>query len=373
MRKDEGAIRYHRGGWELSWYEDGRRRYARHAAPNTRAGRRSAEAELDRLRTTPGTGNETVADLIELHRAARWSKWSPSTRASWQSHHKRIVADLGHHTAASLTPAMIDRCYAHWIDSGTSAATVRRRHTILSAAMIRGEKLGIIAHAPTRRVDLPGDPDTAPRDLPDIATTLAGIATIASPPWLPVAATLTVATGMRRGELCALRWRDVHLDDTDEGPHVRVMASIATGPDGQTARKGTKHARQYTAVAIDPGTAETLDRWQTACRADATRLGVRWHRSWPVIGRRTDPRQAMPPDRITTAWARHRDAATLPGVRWHDLRHIHATALVAAGVDPRTVAARLGHDPALMLRRYAAATRVADRAAADVIDAARQR
>ena len=54
-------------------------------------------------------------------------------------------------------------------------------------------------------------------------------------------------------------------------------------------------------------------------------------------------------------------------IRWHDQRGSHETALLDAGVPVHVVAARCGHDPATLLRRYAKRTKKADAAAADAI------
>jgi integrase len=66
-----------------------------------------------------------------------------------------------------------------------------------------------------------------------------------------------------------------------------------------------------------------------------------------------------------------RRAATLgfPGLRLHDLRGSHETLLLDAGVPMHVVAARCGHDPAVLLRSYAKRTKKADTSAADVIEA----
>jgi integrase len=62
-----------------------------------------------------------------------------------------------------------------------------------------------------------------------------------------------------------------------------------------------------------------------------------------------------------------RPGEALPHTRVHDLRHIHATALLLNGVPPHVVAARLGHaDPAITLRVYAHIIRTAETAAADI-------
>ena len=76
------------------------------------------------------------------------------------------------------------------------------------------------------------------------------------------------------------------------------------------------------------------------------------------------------PDTITGAFRRLSDRVGLPGVRLHDLRHLHATQLLAAGVPVRTVSGRLGHaNAATTLNVYAHFLQASDRDAADVIAA----
>jgi len=75
--------------------------------------------------------------------------------------------------------------------------------------------------------------------------------------------------------------------------------------------------------------------------------------------------------RVSREWARHRDGIGLGALRFHDLRHLHATALLGAGVPVNTVAERLGHASARMtLDVYGHAIGAHDRLAADVVGAA---
>lgn len=83
----------------------------------------------------------------------------------------------------------------------------------------------------------------------------------------------------------------------------------------------------------------------------------------------SDPAALWYPEHLTRAWGAPRAAVpALPGLRFHDLGHLHATTLLAAGVPITTVAARLGHASAKMtLDIYGHALRAHDRMAADVI------
>jgi len=77
----------------------------------------------------------------------------------------------------------------------------------------------------------------------------------------------------------------------------------------------------------------------------------------------TKPRHARHTSQAFERWARR----LFPGIRLHDLRGSHETALLDSGVPVHVVAARCGHDPAVLLRSYAKRTKKADTSAANVI------
>jgi integrase len=79
-----------------------------------------------------------------------------------------------------------------------------------------------------------------------------------------------------------------------------------------------------------------------------------------------------PPDQLSAAWGLMLKARGLPQVRFHALRHTHASALIAAGLDVVTISKRLGHgSPAITLQVYAHLfNRQTDNAAADAIERA---
>ena len=168
---------------------------------------------------------------------------------------------------------------------------------------------------------------------------------------------LAAYTGARRGELLNLRWRDVDLDNAE----IRISGSAAVIA-GQRIEGTTKSGRSRT-ISIDPGTVQVLRDHRQRQAADRLKVGPDWKGSDQHV--------------FTTGWGEpiHPDTASsliailikthnqaeglspadrLPHARLHDLRHIHATTLLLAGVPVHVVAARLGHaDPSITLRVYA--------------------
>ncbi len=173
---------------------------------------------------------------------------------------------------------------------------------------------------------------------------------------------LAALTGMRRGELCALRWSDV---DFERG-ELDVSRSVVVVPGG-LAEKGTKTHR-FRIVALDDVGMALLLRHRANVEDWAGQAEVVLPEDAFVFSNAVDGSKPFRPDNVTGFFTRVRDSLGLHDVRLHDLRHFTATQLIGAGVDVRTVAGRLGHsDPSVTLRVYSHALEERDRAAADVM------
>jgi integrase len=143
----------------------------------------------------------------------------------------------------------------------------------------------------------------------------------------------------------------------------RSVASVAGG----TVVKDTKtHSARR--IALDPETLSVLDTHRERLEYRAALCRVAVDQDGFVFTATLDGSQPLHPDTITGAFGRICRRAGLRSVRLHDLRHLHATQLLAAGVPVRTVSGRLGHaDAATTLNVYAHFLEASDREAADVI------
>ncbi len=170
------------------------------------------------------------------------------------------------------------------------------------------------------------------------------------------------ATGARRGEVCALRWSD--LDTTAKTLVIR--RSIAAVSDGLLEKDTKTHASRR--IAIDDETLRLLSEHRKRLDALADSAGTVLAPDGFVFGPKPDGSVPLHPDLVS---GRFRGLCTklgLSGIRLHDLRHLHATQLLAAGVPVRTVSGRLGHaNASTTLNVYAHFLEASDREAADVI------
>jgi integrase len=132
---------------------------------------------------------------------------------------------------------------------------------------------------------------------------------------------LALNTGLRRGELLALRWADVDL------AHGRLTVRGASAKSGLT-----RH------VPLNVEAARVLRDWQPCCASDT--LVFPGPTGAPMVD-------------LKTAWTKLATAAKLDAFTFHDLRHTFASKLVQAGVDLNTVRELLGHADIRMTLRYA--------------------
>ena len=156
---------------------------------------------------------------------------------------------------------------------------------------------------------------------------------------------LAIATGLRRGELLALRWADIDL----AGGKLTVAGALEI-VGGKVRRKGTKTDAGHRTLALPAAAVARLAQSRLRATETAERL-ERPLDALPVFAA-ADGHSWCNPDSVSQAGRRALRAAGLDD-SLHGLRHAHATALLSHGVNPSAVAARLGHaDVATTLRFY---------------------
>ena len=170
------------------------------------------------------------------------------------------------------------------------------------------------------------------------------------------------ATGARRGEVCGLRWSDI---DRAAGT-VSIQRSVATVAGGVVIKDTRTHAARR--IAIDSETLAALARQRVRMEERARMCRLAFNEDGYACTSEGDGSRPLHPDTITGGFRRLCDKVGLKGVRLHDLRHLHATQLLAAGVPVRTVSGRLGHaNAATTLNVYAHFLEASDREVVDVI------
>ena len=281
----------------------------------------------------------------------------------------QICPHLGALPLQKLRPAHIQDWHATLLKSGgkggrpLGARTVGHAHRVLHRALARAAQAELIA----RNVASIVKPPAVEHE--EITALAAGqisdvLDRIKDHALFPIIA-LALGTGMRRGELLALRWSCVDLD----GAALRVEQSLEETRDGLRFKSPkTKHGRRTISLPASAVTALRTHRVQQL--EQRLVLGLGRPDGDALVFSKLDG-SPMSPDNLSRDWRRLTKAHKLPRVMFHALRHSHASALIAAGLDVLAVARRLGHgSPVITLTTYAHLFQKSDTAAASAIEAA---
>jgi integrase len=317
----------------------------------------------DQVPRTDGTG-ATFGQLLDqwLEECDRLDL-SPTTMRTYRAQIKQTICPrLGRVPLSGLTAKHLDELYGAMKAAGKSTKTIRNHHAIISAALHQAARWGWVR---TNVAEM-AKPPRVPRSqvhAPSVEVVRQVIETAADrDPRLAPLLMLAALTGMRRGELCALRWTDIDL----ELGIVRVSRSVVVVPGG-LAEKTTKSDRARK-VARDPIGIALLTEYRAEAEGWAEAAGAKLPKDAFVSSPFVEATTPFRPDNVTSFFIRVRDAVGAPDVRLHDLRHFTATQLIGAGVDVKTVAERLGHsDPSLTLRVYSHVIEERDRAVAVIM------
>jgi len=146
---------------------------------------------------------------------------------------------------------------------------------------------------------------------------------------------LAVLCGLRRGEIAALRWRNIDLTASQLS-----ITQSAEQTSAGVRYKEPKSGRART-VALSSLVIEELRAHKVQQADELLRLGIRQTDTTFLYCR--EDGEPMQPRSLTHAWQQTLAGSGLPRIRFHDLRHAHATHLLTAGVHPKVASERLGH------------------------------
>jgi integrase len=323
----------------------------------------TAEGKLHRKYVYARTQAEVLVKLADLRRQAtagidltqrlkvdeylgRWlgvkaRQVKPRTLELYQGFAAKACRHVGQLELAKVSPLHVQTAVdAVLATSGASTANKVRR--MLHGAFKQAVEWRLIPFNPIEAVKPVAEP-TRDVDLwtPQQATVFLDSA---RPHRLYALFYLILSSGLRQGEALALRWTEVETD------HLVVRRTI-TRVAGRVEFTTPKTKRGERIVTLPPDTAEVLAQHRQRQDAERARAGEIYNALGLVFCNEIGG--LITPMALHHVWRRLQDRASVPRIRLHDLRHMHVSLLVQRGVDPRTIADRIGHtDAAFTLRRY---------------------
>jgi len=369
------------GSWEVRYSlgtdpATGERRIA---TTTVKGSRRTAEKELRRLLHALDRGEHIDPTRITLREwltnwlAAVRTEVAPKTHERYgEIVQNFLIPALGNFPLVGFTPSVIQNAYIPWATSGRldgrkgglSPRTRRHIHRVLHTTLNRAVEQQVIARNPaqTLRKRLPRVERREMETLsPDQSAQLLEAIKHTRIYW-PVL--LALSTGMRRGEVFALRWKNVDL----ERGSLCIMESLE-----QTKARLRFKAPKTDKIRVVTLPAFAIEQLRLLKRRQAEellQLGTRQTGDTLVCARRDG--LPLQPQSLTHHFNRLISRIkSLPKVRFHDLRHSHATQLLLAGVHPKVAQERLGHASiTTTLDLYSHVTETMQSDAAERLDAA---
>jgi integrase len=294
-------------------------------------------AKLDRLKGEVATGTpppsderRTIGEYMVYWLSTTKDSIRPSSYRVYESLvRNHIVPRLGTRQLTKLTVADVEGFLAGAAVSPKSAQLLK---AILSAALRDAVRWGYRTTNPTAYADSPRMM-VRQEDFIDEREARAIMAAFVGDPLAPLV-TCAIGTGLRQGELLALRWEDIDR----VGRTLLVRATMQ--PDGTITEPKT--SRSHRKVPLADFVLEALDR-QFDLQSTWRLLGSSWKGNELGLVFTSDSGGALRGTTVTNQFQNVLAKAGLPRRRFHELRHAFSTMLLARGVDLRTIQELLGH------------------------------
>ena len=326
--------------------QTGKRRQQWHTVHGTK---REAEAKMRELLQSVETGGYVKPGRLTLGEwLEQWCQTSAQLHVShrtaqsyWTQLRLHVVPALGAIPLCRLEAQQLQDYYARALaegradgTGGLSARTVLYQHRIISQALNQAMKMGLVVRNVAKAVDPPKPrrvriATMAAEDIPRF------VEAAGETPYSVLYLT-ALGTGMRLGEVLGLRWRDVDLDLG----HVFVVQSLYKR-SGVCEMIEPKSAHSRRQIALPPSLALLLREHQAKQERESGLLGKEASGDDLVFAHPDGT--PLDPGTVGHTFTNVLRTAGIPHIRFHDLRHTHATLMLKSSVHPKVVSERLGH------------------------------
>ena len=272
----------------------------------------------------------------------RWMETYVATNTTLRTQHgyrgyinRYIASTIGNVALQSLTARHIQRMYAGMLERDLSATMVVQLHRILREALSHAIKWGLLNRNVTDAVTTPRlqrqememwDADTINEFLEQASTSK-----------FRDVHHLAVLTGLRRSEICGLKWENVDLI----AGRLAVVATLQRITGKGLVEGQPKTARSRRSIALSPVAVSVLH----GVRGQQMEQQLEARDVWQNLGYVFTQADGTPiaPDMISKDFCAIVRKTGLPHLTFHGLRHAHATLMLTSGVHLKVVSERLGH------------------------------
>ena len=242
---------------------------------------------------------------------------------------------IGNLALQGLQAGHIQRLYSDMLERGLSARTVLHTHRVIRQSLGHAVKWGLLSRN-VADATTPPRPERKEIKTWDIETTQAFLELVEGSRYGDFYH-MAILTGMRRSELCGLKWEAVDFDNA----RITVVRTLQLIYHRGLVEGTPKTDRSRRSIAVNPSALEVLRRIRTAQFEQRLSVGAAWQEQ-SFVFTRPDGRPLMPDD-VTKDFHDIVKDSGLPHITLHGLRHVHATMLLSKGIHAKIVSERLGH------------------------------
>lgn len=319
--------------------------------------------------------------------AERWMleyakpKLAPKTYQRYRDYLNRIIPAIGHIKLSELKPMHLNTFYRNLAEPGINRQgkrdkhgklieqkalapkTIRDHHRVISKILSTAVKWELLDRNVAERADPPPVPYQERTILDEMEIKRMMFLLNGEPMQYRVMVSLLILTGMRRGELCGLEWKDIDF----EKQSLSICRSSQYIGNAQFITKEPKTKAGIRKLTIGPNVCHLLEGYRIYQGEMKQKVGDKWGETDRLFTQWNG--QPIYPDTITDWFPKFLAKHGLPKVTLHSLRHSNATLMIADGVDIRTVSNRLGHaQTSTTLNIYSHALKSRDEDAAEKLD-----
>jgi integrase len=296
---------------------------------------------------------------------------APKTLARYKELLKRIIPAIGHIHLDKIQPHHLLALYSNLAEpginiktgQGLSSKTILHHHRLISSIMNTAVQWQVILSNPAERAKPPKVMRSEAKYLDEVQSQKVIELLANEPIQYRTMITLFIYSGLRRGELCGLEWKDVDF----KNHLINVARASQYLPGKGIFEKETKNISSERTISLAPLVFDNLREFKGWQLQERVKLGDQWVESDRLFTQWNG--NPIHPDTITSWFADFIKKNDLPHVSIHSLRHTNATLLIAGGTDIRTVSKRLGHAQTSTTGNiYAHAIRSADEATSGTLE-----
>jgi len=339
-----------------------------------RGTRQQAQVKLAELIAAAGKGayvepsKATVADFVRA-RVDQWEAAGDISARTAQRYRQlvenQIVPHLGTKALQKLTRLDIEGWHTTLRNDGLAARTIGHAHRVLSKALSDAERDGMVVKNICKLQKAPKVAETEMaivRDVPKLVEKLRGER-------LYVLAVIALFTGMRLGEILALKDERVKLDSGV----IEVREALEETKIHGVRFKSAKTRAGRRDITLPTIVSEALREHRTVLLETRMKLGLGKFKPEDLMFANLEGKP-LRPSAVSSDWGELAERIGIAEITFHGLRHSHASMLVSEGVDIVTISKRLGHArPAVTLAIYAHMFTSDDSKAAAAVNAALNR